>query len=277
MLSKTYILFYNDASLEFMNVRNHMQLFDLTGKTALVTGASSGLGAQFARCLSQAGARVIVASRRLDKLKTLAAELDNALCVEMDVSDKASVQRGFDMIEQQGERIDICVNNVGIFKTTPIFEPDSNNDFERVVQTNVMGTWYVTKAAANHMKNHKIHGSIINISSVNGADHFQTKRAGYCASKAAVIQLTRTLADELSAEKIRINCIIPGLFHTPATDYKLNTPALRKTMEAMIPLGFVPDPSDLDGTILYLASNKASRYMTGACITVDGGISVSSQ
>lgn len=143
-------------------------LFDLQGKTAIITGASSGLGEQFARSLSAAGARVILAARSIDKLNDLAAELHNARAIQMDVSDKQSVKSCFAELEKDSEKIDICVNNAGIFKATPVFEEDHQNDFESVMQTNVMGVWYVTKATANHMKNHGIHGSIINISSVNG-------------------------------------------------------------------------------------------------------------
>lgn len=109
------------------------------------------------------GVRVFLAARRIDKLKTFATELKNAVALEMDVADKSSVQRGFEKIELLAEHIDICVNNAGVFKPTSIFEVDEQNIFESVIQTNVMGTWYVTKASANHMKRHGIHGSIINI------------------------------------------------------------------------------------------------------------------
>jgi len=250
-----------------------MQLFDLTGKTALITGASSGLGEQFARCLSGAGARVILVARRVDKLNTLASELDNAKILKMDVADKTSVQKCFSELDDSEEQIDICINNAGIFKATPVFEEDHPGDFESVMQTNVMGVWYVAKAAANHMKKRGTHGSIVNISSVNGANYLQANRVGYCASKAAVIQMTKALVGELSPSKIRVNCIVPGPFHTTAKDYKVSTPELRENLEASIPLGFFAEPGDLDGTILYLASNQASRYVTGSIITVDGGIS----
>lgn len=247
--------------------------YALSGKTALITGASSGLGEQFARCLSGAGARVILAARCFDKLQSLALELNNAVALEMDVADKASVEAAFKKIEELGVRIDICVNNAGIFKSTPVFESDAQNDFESVMQTNVMGVWYVTKSAAIHMKNHSIHGSIINISSVNGANYLKAERAGYCASKAAVIQMTKALVSELASVHIRINCIVPGTIHTPATDYRLKSEALRKEAETRIPLNFVANPSDLDGAILYFASNTASRYVTGSCLTCDGGVS----
>jgi NAD(P)-dependent dehydrogenase (short-subunit alcohol dehydrogenase family) len=250
-----------------------MQLFDLKGKTVIITGASSGLGEQFARCLSGAGARVVLAARRVDKLNALASELDNAKILKMDVADKNSVQKCFSELDGSEEQIDICINNAGIFKATPVFEEDHLDDFESVMQTNVMGVWYVAKAAANHMKKRGTHGSIINISSVNGANYLQANRVGYCASKAAVIQMTKALVGELSPSKIRVNCIVPGPFHTAATDYKVSTPELRENLEASIPLEFFAKPSDLDGVILYLASNQASRYVTGSIITVDGGIS----
>ena len=138
-----------------------MQLFDLTGKTALITGASSGLGEQFARCLSGAGARVILAARRVDKLESLSKELKNSRAIQMDMADKQSVKNCFVELEQADEKIDICVNNAGIAVLTPIFEEDNNNNFESTIQTNLMGVWYVTKAAATHMKNNDIYGSII--------------------------------------------------------------------------------------------------------------------
>ncbi len=123
------------------------------------------------------------------------------------------------------------------------------------------------------MKRNEIRGSIINISSVNGADYLHPGRAGYCASKAAIIQMTKALVGELGDAGIRINCIVPGLVRTPATEYKLQTEEQRQELKRLIPLHFIAEPSDLDGTLLYLASNKASPYMTGSIITVDGGIS----
>lgn len=244
-----------------------MQLFDLKGKTALITGASSGLGEQFARCLSGAGARVLLAARRLDKLSDLATELNNARAIQMNVSDKQSVKSCFAALEQAGEKIDICVNNAGIAALTPIFEEDENDNFESIVQTNLMGVWYVTKAVTNHMKNHGIHGSIINIGSVNGDAIPAKSGAAYCISKAAVIHLTKTLVGELSPHKIRVNCISPGWFRTP-----MNGPDIEQIIP-LIPYGDIAEPRDLDGLILYLASGNASKYVTGATFTIDGGMS----
>lgn len=248
-----------------------MNIFDLTGKTALITGASSGLGERFARCLSGAGVRVILAARRMDKLDDLAKELGNAVALEMDVLDKLAVYKAFEKIE----KIDICINNAGIAsagmpKFTTIFDADSDDQFEAIMQTNVMGVWYVTRAAANHMKQHKTQGSIINIASIAGASYSRIGIEGYCISKAAVIKMTTTLVGALAEHQIRINAILPGMFLTQMTEMMVKTPQGQSDI-ARIPLGFVADPSDLDGAILYLASNKASRYVTGSCITVDGG------
>lgn len=248
-----------------------MHQYDLSGKTALITGASSGLGEQFARCLSLAKARVILAARRIDKLNALVSELDNAKALEMDISSKTSVARAFADLETAGEKIDICVNNAGIASLTPIFENDDEDKFETIIQTNLIGMWYVTKQIANHMRRQGIHGSIINIASING-EAFPFKEAtAYAVSKAGVIHMAKSLVTELSKFKIRINCISPGLFHTPMTAHKLSTDQQRKEFGEMIPLGFVANPQDLDGALLLLASNTHSSYMTGSCITVDGG------
>lgn len=244
-----------------------MTIFDLKGKTALITGASSGLGEQFARTLSSAGVRVILAARRIDNLNLLREELENARVIKMDVSDKESVARSFDELEHYGEKIDICINNAGIAALTPIFEESENNDFERIIHTNLTGVWYVTKHTANHMKQHEIHGSIINIGSVNGQALPAKNGAAYSASKAAVIHLTKTLVGELSPYHIRINCISPGWFKTPmsGTDVEQIIP--------LIPYKDIGEPTDLDGAILFLASNQMSRYVTGSTFTIDGGIS----
>lgn len=248
-------------------------LFDLKGKTAFITGASSGLGEQCAYTLSKAGARVILIGRNLNKLEAVASKLNNAMAVARDVSDKDAVNKALNELDESGERIDICINSAGIATLTPIFEEEDKGNFEQIIQTNLMGTWYITKAVALHMKRHNIHGSIINISSVNGANKLREGLASYAASKAAVIQLTKALVGELSLYKIRINCIAPGLFHTPLTHYKLSSEEAQKSMEKLIPLGFVAQPTDLEGVILLLASNAASAYITGSCITIDGGVS----
>ena len=246
-------------------------LFDLNGKTAIITGASQGLGKQFAIILSKAGARVLLAGRNIEKLNAFSKELKNSKAIQMDVANSTSVKAAFAALEEAGEKIDICINNAATGALTPIFSEDDNSDFERIIQTNVMGVWYVTKAVAHHMKKHGIHGSIINIGSVNG-DGFPYKEVtAYAASKAAVIHITKSLVTELSRYKIRMNTINPG----PVQSNLLGSPNKHDPAfwKDKIPAGFIAEPSDLDGVILYLASNKASQYVTGATFTIDGGMS----
>ena len=244
---------------------------DLKGKTALITGASSGLGKRFAEILSEYGVRVILAARNIEKLKNIANNLNNAIALQMDVSDKESVQNAFKSLKQ--EKIDICINSAGIGGLTPIFEEDFENNFEKIMQINTMGVWYVTKASVNHMKNKNINGSIINISSVRGHDKLKENVSAYCASKAAVTQMSKALVGELSKYNIRINVISPGLFDTELTRYKLNSQEEKDSWAKLIPTGFVAKPNNLDGILLYLASNEASKYVTGSCFTIDGGSS----
>ena len=257
-----------------MNVND---LYNFNKKTVLITGASSGFGKQFAITLNDAGARVILAARSLDKLQSLAKTLDNSIVVEMDVADYESVALAFAELEKIGERIDVCINSAGIRMLTPVFNEVESDSFAKQIQTNLMGSWYVSKLVANHMKKYNIHGSIINIGSISGSDADRPDAAGYATSKAAVIHMTKALAEDLARYKIRINCINPGLHHTPMTAAKLDDPEMRKKLEEKIPLKFVGEPIDLSAAMLYLASNKASRFVTGSVITVDGGMSNSYQ
>lgn len=254
-------------------MHSNSSIFDLTGKTALVTGASSGLGRQFARTLSSAGARVIVASRRIDRLDDLAKELGNAVSIGMDVTKKESVKTAIAQLEQAGEKIDICFNNAGWAWHTAVFaKDDDDNAFETLIQTNLTGVWYVIKAVADHMRRNNIEGSIINTASIAGAGGLMKYQAAYCASKAAVIQMTRNAVSELAEHKIRINCILPGFFPSEMTDFLVQDKEKLALMVKTVPVGFFPETTDLDGVVLLLASNKASRYITGASIVVDGGV-----
>ena len=246
-------------------------LFNLNGKTVIVTGASQGIGKQFANVLNKAGARVILASRNIEKLNEFSKNLHNTKAIQMDIANSASVKEAFFQLEKAGEKIDICINNAATVARTPIFSENSNDDFESLIQTNVMGVWYVTKAAAIHMKNNGIHGSIINIGSINGDSFPYKELTAYAVSKAAVIHMTKSLVNELSEYKIRINTINPGPIQSDLLGSQTkHDPEFWKDK---IPAGFIAKPSDLDGLILYLASNDASRYVTGATFTIDGGIS----
>ena len=248
-----------------------MQLFDLTGKTALITGAARGIGERIAYALSHAGARVILTDCTIEKLKITGGGYKNALIMEMNVACKESVYSTIKLLEEQGEKIDICVNNAGIAKPTPIFEMIDSDDFENIIQVNLIGVWYVTQALAIHMKKNNIQGSIINIGSINGAEVPALQGSAYNASKAAIMHMAKGLVGELSPHNIRINSICAGFFPTEMSKKTLET--LGDDITNFIPLGFVASLSDLDGLIIYLASNNASRYLTGSCITLDGGVS----
>lgn len=254
-----------------------MNLFNLKGKTAFVTGASSGLGKQFAQTLARAGAKVIMTARRKDLLDLLAEDIHQhggeGLPLVMDVTCKDSVQNAIKRLIQAGEKVDILVNNAGIAGLTPVFEHDETSTFEEIITTNVIGLWYVTKAIAQHMKYCKIEGSIINISSIYGDSKLEALQTAYCASKAAVNQMTKSLVGELSSHNIRINCIAPGYVLTPMVPKWVKDLYEENRIEEIIPQRFLAMPEDLAGILLYLASNKASRYVTGSCITIDGGTS----
>ena len=167
--------------------------FDLKNKTALITGASSGLGERFSRVLSEAGTRVILAARQEEKLNSLAQKLGNALPLKMDVADKNSVKSAFEKLEESGEKIHICINAAGLAKLGYIFEEEGDDDFVAMHEVNVMGVWHVTKAVANHMKNNNIHGSIINIGSVSGDLLPAQGGSAYCSSKASVHKFNKNL------------------------------------------------------------------------------------
>lgn len=250
-----------------------MELFDLKGRTAFVTGASSGLGAGFARALSAAGARVIVAARRKERLELLALELGNAVAIELDVTKEGSVKHAFQVLERNGEKIDICVNNAGTSRNTSVFGSDEEHRFENIIQTNVMGTWYVTKAVAAHMRENHLEGSIINIGSMMGSSNMARRLTAYCISKAAILHMTKVLVGELSPFKIRVNCILPGLFPSELTDFMYERENVLNGFIKMIPLQDMGKQSDLDAALLYFASNKASRYVTGTSLAIDGGAS----
>lgn len=253
-----------------------MNLFNLTGKTALVTGSSGGLGANFARVLSQAGARVVLAARRLEKLEALASEIrengGEALAVQMDVTDPASVDAAFAKIQGElGVPCDIIVNNSGISRDN-WFTKMSEEDWRAVMNTNLDGVWRVAKAGANALTEAGKPGSIINIASIT-ALRPQPAIAAYAASKAAVDHLTRVMALELARYNIRVNALAPGYYKTDINDEFLDSEHGEK-MRKRVPMRRFGDYDELGGPLLLLAS-EAGSYMTGSTIVVDGGHVVS--
>jgi len=242
-----------------------MQL-DLSGKRALVTGASSGLGLHFAGVLSAAGAEVTLAARRIDKVATLAAGLPNASAAALDVTDPASVAALFD-----GTSFDVVINNAGIALDRKAIET-STEDFQQVIDTNLTGVFSVARAAAQSMQRQG-GGSIVNIASILGL-RVAGNVAAYAASKAAVIQLTKALALEWARFGIRVNALCPGYIETPINAGFFATDAGAAIIKR-IPQRRLGQLTDLDGPLLLLSSD-ASAYMTGSVLAVDGGHLVSS-
>jgi NAD(P)-dependent dehydrogenase (short-subunit alcohol dehydrogenase family) len=249
-----------------------MKLFDLSGKTALVTGASSGLGAHFARCLGKAGASVVLAARRADLLQSLQAELEAekiaAKAIDLDVQSAESIAAALDAAGP----LDIVVNNAGISIVKPALEMPEK-DWDAVVDTNLRGAWLVTQGAAKRWVADKRPGSIVNIASILGLRTIG-QVAPYNASKAGLIHLTKALAMEWARYQIRVNAICPGYIETEMNSAFWQTPGGMKLIER-IPQRRIGQPEHLDGALLLLAS-EAGTFMTGSVITVDGGHTVSS-
>lgn len=249
-------------------VTSAKDLFDLTGEVALVTGASSGLGSRFAEVLAAHGAKVVLAARRVDRLKELQAKIGKAQVVPLDVTDHASIAPAFDAAEKAFGPVTLLVNNAGIASEGKFIDT-TPEQWERVRQTNVDALWHLSQEFAKRAIAAKAEGAIINIASILGF-RVTPGEAAYCVSKAAAVQLTNALALELARYKIRVNAIAPGYIMTEMTEAYLNSPASADTKKR-IPQRRVGDPSDLDGTLLLLASKKASGFMTGSTIAVDGG------
>ena len=246
--------------------------FDLGGKVALVTGASSGLGSHFAHCLGEAGAAVVIAARRADRLQSLQAELTakgvTAKSVDLDVQSADSVAAA---LEAAGP-LDIVVNNAGISIVKPALDMPEK-DWDAVVDTNLRGAWLVAQGAAKRWVTEKRAGSIVNIASILGLRTIG-QVAPYNASKAGLIHLTQALAMEWARYRIRVNAICPGYIETEMNSAFWKAPGGQKLIDR-IPQRRIGQPEHLDGALLLLAS-EAGDFMTGSVITVDGGHMVSS-
>lgn len=244
----------------------------LDGKHAMVTGASSGLGWQFALTLARAGAKVSLAARSTDKLEELAKEIESfdgrALPVRMDVTDVESIASAVTAVETELGPIDILVNNSGISALSPS-EKITEEDFDAVMNTNAKGAFFVAQAAARSMIKHGHGGKIINIASV-AANRVLKQNIAYCMSKAAVQHMTAALAEEWGKYKINVNGINPGYIMTGINrDYWETDHG--KTFIEKLPRRRVGEPDALDGTLLLLAG-PGSDFMNGSMINVDDGL-----
>jgi NAD(P)-dependent dehydrogenase (short-subunit alcohol dehydrogenase family) len=250
-------------------------LLDLTGQTALVTGASSGLGTHFEMTLAKAGARVAIGARRTDRLEALAGDIEaaggRALPVALDVTDADSVAEAVRIAEEELGPITILVNNAGVPSMGRALDMDEE-EWDRVVGTNLKGAWLTAREVGRHMMKHGQGGRIINISSILGLTAGR-RALSYSASKAGVIAMTQNMALELGDTGIRVNAIAPGYVVTDLNrDFLLGKGGDR--IKSRVPLGRFGEPEDLDGILLLLAGPGAS-YITGSVVVVDGGLTLS--
>jgi 3-oxoacyl-[acyl-carrier protein] reductase len=247
------------------------EMFSLKGRVALVTGASSGLGMQFAKALADNGAAVALVARRLDRLSALKKEIEGnggrAVAIEADVTDRPAMIRAFESAEKAFGTVTILVNNAGIAHSGRAIEMPPE-EWRKVLSTNLDAVYFWAQEAARRVLAAKKQGAIVNIASVLGLAVAKGAVA-YATAKAGVVQLTKALAVELAFKGVRVNAIAPGWFVTEMNDDYLageHGAAIKRE----IPMGRFGNPGDLDGALLLLVSDAGS-YITGATIVVDGG------
>jgi NAD(P)-dependent dehydrogenase (short-subunit alcohol dehydrogenase family) len=250
---------------------------NFNGKVALVTGASSGLGARFAKILAEAGAQVVLAARRVERLKELRAEIESnggaAHLVALDVTDYASIKSAIAHAETEAGPIDILINNSGVSSTQRLVDV-TPEDYRYVMDTNLQGAFFVAQEAAKRMilrakgdpsRQHRI----INIASVAGL-RVLSQIGVYCMSKAGVVQMTKAMALEWGRHGINVNAICPGYIETEINRDYFQSEGGRKLID-MLPRKRIGYPEDLDGLLLLLSADE-SRFINGAIITADDGM-----
>lgn len=253
--------------------------FDVSGRVAVVTGASSGIGAEFARALAAAGARVVIAARRAGRLDDLAAEIaeagGTAVAVPCDVTDPDQVEGLLDEATASAGRVDVMINNAGTAGDGgPVPERLPHELFEATIRVNLLGVWYGCRAAGARMLADGRGGSIVNVSSVLGTGGQQNYPPAYQASKAAVINLTRALAVSWGDRGVRVNALAPGWFPSEMTEPWFAIPPFLRSIADQQPSGRFGELRELVGPLLFLASD-ASSYVSGTTLVVDGGMSAS--
>ena len=248
-------------------------LFDLSGKTALVTGAAMGIGFGAASRLAEAGADVVIADLDEAAAEAAAKELVGygwkAVGLHCDVADKASVAAAVDFVARTFDGIDILVNNAGIYPMTPLLDmPDAV--FDKTLDVNLRGVYFTTKAVAAKMIERGRGGRIVNVTSIDALHPSMVGLAAYDASKHGVWGFTKNVALELAPHGIWVNAVAPGGIETPGSGAESLDPEIRGAFEAMIPMGRMGLPDDIGRAVLFLASDLAS-YLTGTQIVADGG------
>ena len=248
-------------------------LFSLAGRVALVTGASSGLGRHFANVLHEAGATVVLAARRVDRIEAEAKRLgERARAIALDVTDEASIAGMFEQLAADGVLCDVIVNNAGISGEHLILQMDTD-EWDSVVEVNLRGPFLIAREAARRLVAAKKPGSIVNIASILGL-RVSPALAPYMASKAGLIHLTRSMAFEFARYQIRVNALCPGYFETEINADFLQTEYAQASLKR-VPQRRIGDLRELTGPMLLLASDAGS-FMTGEALVVDGGQSINS-
>ena len=252
---------------------------NLDGKVAMITGASSGLGARFSKILANAGAQVILASRRVDRLKDLRAEIESnggaAYVLELDVTDNESIFKAFNEVEHEIGVIDILINNSGVSTTQKLIDV-SPEDYSYVMNTNLKGAFFIAQKTAKLMlkrakENPNLQYRIINIASVAGLKVL-SKIGIYCISKSGLIQMTKSMALEWGKYGINVNAICPGYIETEINTEYFNSENGKKLIEKL-PRKRVGVPENLDGLVLLLSSDSAN-FINGSIISADDGFAV---
>jgi dihydroanticapsin dehydrogenase len=244
----------------------------LSGKVALVTGGSRGIGFATAKILSENGANVIITSKNQERLEKSTLEIPNAIGIAADIRNTNDVKNVVKKIIEKFGKLDILVNNAGIFPKIKKLHEINEDEWNEVLDVNLTGQFRFTKEAIPYLQ--KTSGSIINISSDAGLKAYQGFNAdAYSASKAALILLTKCWALEYAKDKIRVNCICPGVVDTDMTEPFLKTQKDKEFMDNEHPIGRIGQPKEIGKAVLYFASDDAS-WTTGAVLAVDGGESI---
>ena len=247
-------------------------MLEFSGKIALVTGGSRGIGFAVAKILADNGATVVITAKDSERLEKSTSEIQNAVGIAADIRKSSEVKNVIDKTIEKFGKLDILVNNAGIFPQIKKLHEIDEEDWNEVIDVNLTGQFRFTKQAIPHLK--KTAGTIINISSDAGLKAYQGFDAdAYSASKAALILLTKTWALQYAKDKIRVNCICPGVVDTDMTKPFLKTQKDKEFMDSEHPIGRIGQPEEVAKAVMYFASKDAS-WITGAILAVDGGESI---
>jgi gluconate 5-dehydrogenase len=250
-----------------------MSLFDLSGKSAIVTGASSGLGAQFAKALARYGANVAIVARRIEKLEAVSKEIEafgvKCLPIRCDVLDNDDIRSAVAKVKNEFGRIDILVNNAGVARSVNA-QTQSDEDWNVVINTNLNSVYFFAREVSKVMIEQR-YGRIINLGSIHSrVGMLNSGLSGYCAAKGGVLMLTRQLAVEWAKYNITVNAIGPSYFKSEMTARVSEDPKFGQILNAYCPMGRFGNEGELDGALIYFASD-ASSFTTGQLLNIDGG------